>query len=127
MSSRWHAPAAVEHSRQNHHACKRDPGRRGLGRLSHEQCPSSPQGARYHRKSQPTLHRAPSEVPELTATADEPSPSIAGLPVRFLNAGPGHFLANGLALPASGEWTVAFHVRTSDIDEYTATAHLTVR
>ncbi len=70
---------------------------------------------------------APSQVPELTATADQPSRSIAGLPVRFANAGPGHFLANGLTLPASGEWTLAFHVRTTDIDEYTATAHLTVR
>jgi copper transport protein len=70
---------------------------------------------------------APRDVPELTATADEPALNIAGLPVRFLNAGPGHFLANGVTLPASGEWTVDLRVRTSGIDEYTTTARFTVR
>jgi copper transport protein len=69
----------------------------------------------------------PQAVPELTATADESAQNISGLPVPFTPAGPGHFLADGVTLPASGQWTLDVHVRTSNIDEYTATAQLTVR
>src|SRR6185312_12459933 len=69
----------------------------------------------------------PQAVPELTATAQRLDSGISGLPVTFTRAGPGQFVASGVTLPFPGRWTLQLRIRTSAIDEYTATAQFTVR
>jgi copper transport protein len=69
----------------------------------------------------------PRDVAELTATAALPKHHIDGIPVKFVTAGPGHFVANQVTLPTSGQWTMDLRIRTDAIDEYTTSARITVR
>jgi copper transport protein len=55
---------------------------------------------------------------DLRVTLTEPEQEIGPLDVELEPAGPGHWVADGLAIPGAGTWTVAVSVR---LDEFTAT------
>lgn len=63
----------------------------------------------------------------VTLTATLPDRDIGPLQLPLHDAGSGHFLGSGLALPDSGRWTFAVEVRTSEFDQPTATTTVTVR
>ncbi|HLY83025.1 MAG TPA: CopD family protein, partial [Acidimicrobiales bacterium] len=60
------------------------------------------------------------DVPEVTASFALPAAGISGLKVPLQQAGPGHFLASGFAIPLRGTWTLQLTVRTTNIDEVNA-------
>jgi copper transport protein len=64
---------------------------------------------------------------ELTVTASLPARGIADLPVAMNHAGPGHYVAQQTALPATGNWRVKVAARVSDFDEYQATVTVRIR
>ncbi|MET0604806.1 MAG: CopD family protein, partial [Baekduia sp.] len=58
---------------------------------------------------------------ELTLEARMPSKSIGPLTTTVHHAGPGHYVADALALAPAGTWRVTVTDRVSDFDQYTAT------
>jgi copper transport protein len=58
---------------------------------------------------------------ELTLEARLPSKSIGPLTATVHHAGPGHYVADALALAPAGTWRVTVTDRVSDFDQYTAT------
>jgi copper transport protein len=68
-----------------------------------------------------TPEGAQDPVPEVDGTLSDKATGISGLTVPFVNAGPGHFLTNGFAIPIRGTWVLQIEVRTDAIDEYYAT------
>jgi copper transport protein len=69
----------------------------------------------------------PVEPRDVTVTAALPAEKLGPLPVRLHDAGPGHFVGSGLSLPDAGTWQVRVAVRTSEFDESSVTAKVTVR
>jgi copper transport protein len=61
------------------------------------------------------------------AFARLPGTQYDRLPVALVKAGPGHYLASAVALPAAGKWELNLTVRLSQFDAYTAVAPVTVR
>ena len=68
-----------------------------------------------------TADGAQLDVPEVIATMSQASNGINGLGVPLARAGTGHFVAYGFEVPIRGTWTVQIKVRTTAIDEYSAT------
>jgi copper transport protein len=56
-----------------------------------------------------------------------PSRHLGPIALAPLTAGPGHFIANQVLLPAAGDWTVHLYVRASEFDSYTFITRLMVR
>jgi hypothetical protein len=67
-----------------------------------------------------TPDKKPLPVVEWTATAALPAEGIEPIEVPLLRITDFHAIGD-IALPAAGEWTFAFTVRTSDIDQSTLT------
>ncbi len=61
---------------------------------------------------------------ELTARA---SSGDEELPLDFIKAGPGHFVAQQATLPTQGDWIVRVEARVSDFDQYAAEVEVPVR
>ncbi|WP_431953323.1 copper resistance CopC/CopD family protein [Actinacidiphila sp. bgisy167] len=61
------------------------------------------------------------DVPEVQVSFTLKSQKIGPLPVSLGKVDTGHWSAESVQIPASGEWTVAVTVRTSDIDQVTRT------
>jgi|GEM_PF-82245 len=70
---------------------------------------------------------APVAVPELRAELSLPSQDLGPLALNLHSTGPGHFAAETVSVPIAGQWTLAFRVRTTDVDQYSAAIPLTVR
>jgi copper transport protein len=62
------------------------------------------------------------EVAEFTGTMRLPARDIGPLDVPFVRAGPGHFVASGFQVPLPGSWTLDLTARTSEVDQFTASA-----
>ena len=58
----------------------------------------------------------------ITVSLTEASQDIGPLDVELQPAGPGHYVADGMAIPGAGTWTLAVSVR---LDEFTATTATT--
>ena len=69
----------------------------------------------------------PFDPRQVTATAALPQRELGPLPVDLRRAGVGHYLNPALALPVAGEWQIQVSVRTSEFDQSTATAKVTVK
>lgn len=69
----------------------------------------------------------PLQPRDVTVTAALPDQQLGPLPVKLHDAGVGHFIGTGLSLPDAGTWQVRVSVRTSEFDESTVTAKVTVR
>lgn len=67
-----------------------------------------------------TPQGAPLPVQEWTATAALPSQGIEPISISLLKLLPNH-TTGAVTLPAAGEWTFSFTLRTTDIDEATST------
>lgn len=67
------------------------------------------------------------EVEELTLRLSLPDRDIGPLEVPLEVAGPGHFAAYDFDIPIPGQWRLSVTVRTSDIDQETATADVRIR
>ncbi|MGW7100233.1 copper resistance CopC/CopD family protein [Streptomyces sp. NPDC054838] len=61
----------------------------------------------------------PLDLPEVKVSFTLPAKEIGPLPVLPERAAPGHWSADGVQLPLSGEWRIDVTVRTSDIDQTT--------
>lgn len=61
---------------------------------------------------------------ELTATA---SRGAERLPLEFVKAGPGHYVARQATLPTPGEWTLRVEARVSEFDQYAVELEVDVR
>jgi copper transport protein len=68
-----------------------------------------------------TADGAQLDVPEVQATMAQPSGGITALTVPLTKAGPGHFVAYSFDVPIRGTWIVQIKIRTTEIDEYSAT------
>ncbi len=68
----------------------------------------------------------PAEPEELTASIGLPDKQIEALPVPLTLADPGHWRAP-VSVPVAGDWRLAITVRTTEIDEATGYATLTIR
>lgn len=67
------------------------------------------------------------EVPELHATLTLPARQLGPFSIPLQRTAPGTYVASGVQLPASGTWELSVTVRTSDIDETTASSPIDVR
>jgi copper transport protein len=67
----------------------------------------------------------PTEPAEVSASLTLPGQSIGPLPLTLTRAGKGHRIAS-VAVPILGDWTMTVLVRTTAIDEYTATIVLPI-
>ena len=63
---------------------------------------------------------------QVTASETLADKGIGPLSQQAHRAGPGHWIATGVALPAAGEWKLAVTVRVSEFDEYSGDASLPV-
>jgi copper transport protein len=70
---------------------------------------------------------APLGVEELTLVMDIPERKIPPLDIPLRRLGPGHYLSPGFEVPLAATWRITAKVRTTDIDEVTATGTLTIR
>ncbi|GAB2990982.1 copper resistance CopC/CopD family protein [Nocardioides montaniterrae] len=70
--------------------------------------------------------RRPTDPPEVDVTVSLPGRSLGPLPVSMHRVARGH-LVGSVAVPVVGTWTLAVDVRTSAIDEHTATTDLPIR
>ena len=61
---------------------------------------------------------------QLTARA---SRGAEELPLDFVKAGPGHYVARQATLPTPGDWTLRIEARVSDFDQYAAELEVEVR
>ena len=64
------------------------------------------------------------ETKELNARA---SRGDQALPLDFVKAGPGHFVAQQATLLTQGDWIVRVEARVSDFDQYAAEVEVPVR
>jgi copper transport protein len=64
---------------------------------------------------------------ELKVRATLPSRGIGPLDLTLHRAGPGHYVADAVALSPAGDWRLAVTDRVSDFDEYATTVKATVR
>jgi copper transport protein len=64
---------------------------------------------------------------ELTVRATLPAKGIGPLPVRMRQAGPGHYISDGLALAPNGKWSFVITDRVSAFDEYSKRLEVPVR
>jgi copper transport protein len=72
-----------------------------------------------------TLDDKPLPVVEWTATAALPAKGIEPIEVPLLRITDSHAIGD-IALPAAGEWTFKFTVRTSEVDQSTLTMTVTI-
>lgn len=66
-------------------------------------------------------------VPEMTADLTHTGQGIGPLPVPLRPAGPGIYVTDAISVPMTGKWSLAVHVRTSEVDAYTQTMPVTIR
>ncbi len=66
-------------------------------------------------------------VPEMTADLTHTGRDIGPLAVPLRPAGPGIYVTDPRSVPMTGKWSLAVHVRTSEIDAYTQTLPVTIR
>jgi copper transport protein len=67
------------------------------------------------------------DVPEVRAQLRLPEAGIGPLPVSLAKTGPGQFVADGVAVPIAGNWTLNLHVRTTEFDEMTVDTKISMR
>jgi copper transport protein len=67
------------------------------------------------------------DVPEVRAQLQLPTAGIDPLPVPLTRTGPGQFVADSVAVPVPGNWTLNVHVRTTEFDETTVDTQITMR
>jgi copper transport protein len=67
------------------------------------------------------------DVPEVRAQLRLPEAGIGPLPVSLAKTGPGQFVADRVAVPVAGTWTLNLHVRTTEFDEITVDTQISMR
>jgi copper transport protein len=63
----------------------------------------------------------------ITVTITEPSQQLGPIQVQLQPAGPGHYTAESMDIPAAGTWTLLVSVRTDEFTAYTASTTFPVR
>jgi copper transport protein len=63
----------------------------------------------------------------ITVTITEPSQQLGPIQVQLQPAGPGHYTADAMEIPAAGTWTLLVSVRTDEFTAYTASTTFPVR
>jgi copper transport protein len=63
----------------------------------------------------------------ITVTITEPSQQLGPIEVKLEPAGPGHYVADAMDIPAAGTWTLLVSVRTDEFTAYTASTTFPVK
>jgi copper transport protein len=63
----------------------------------------------------------------ITVTITEPSQQLGPINVKLQPAGPGHYSADAMDIPAAGTWTLQISVRKDEFTAYTASTKFPVR
>nr|WP_246324570.1 FixH family protein [Petropleomorpha daqingensis] len=63
----------------------------------------------------------------ITVTIAEPSQQLGPIDVKLQPAGPGHYSADAMDIPAAGTWTLQISVRKDEFTAYTASTTFPVR
>ena len=63
----------------------------------------------------------------ITVTISEPSQQLGPIDVKLQPAGPGHYTADAMDIPAAGTWTLQVSVRKDEFTAYTASTTFPVR
>lgn len=60
-------------------------------------------------------------APPVDATGSMSSGEITGIPIEFVDAGPGHWSAYDIDIPIAGQWELTIDVLLTDVEEVSAT------
>jgi copper transport protein len=69
----------------------------------------------------------PTQPAGITVTITEPSQQLGPIDVKLQPAGPGHYSADAMDIPAAGTWTLQISVRKDEFTAYTASTRFPVR
>ena len=67
------------------------------------------------------------QVGEFQASASLPQRDIAPIPIPVRRLGPGHYIASGVSLPISGEWTLTVRALVTETDEAAVAGKISIR